>query len=222
MTERDFIEIKRWINPKAYQTEFERLGDAFVQGQYIRRETDGSHTTITSYMAGFDPHNPAEAKIPRAFLIAAAGSGQRPAFSPLVFTENDGFMFTHFGFMGQTASMPDIPDQETYPQTHRAELIKLASSFAQEHTIWQTSNDLGRPATVYTRTIDPGNRDDIALVVQFQMRAAAAGIHEIAAPRAGRTADGYHIRTQFAYEGTPLDVSGPWPGPGPGAPSRAR
>jgi hypothetical protein len=72
------------LDREVHKARFEELAQLFDQGEFARRNEDGSVTRVVSYERYVDPLDKADMTALTDFRLNAAAAGIREAFSPLI------------------------------------------------------------------------------------------------------------------------------------------
>src|SRR3954452_2923436 len=80
---------------------------------------------------------------------------------------------------GEVSSPPVVP---LSPEQHQARFAELAGAFRRGEFACQTEDGSVRNVVSYECHIDPLDKGDLALLSEFRLRAAAAGLREAFSP----------------------------------------
>src|SRR3954453_14755493 len=100
---------------------------------------------------------------------------------------------------GEVSSPPVVP---LSPEQHQSRFDELSGAFRQGEFARQNEDGSVTTVVSYERYIDPLDRGDLALLSEFRLRAAAAGLREafspLVLPTAGAVRPGEGVAVSFA------------------------
>jgi hypothetical protein len=82
----------------------------------------------------------------------------------------------------QDGRVADVPASPVSPEAHKARFDELAGAFTRGELARQNEDGSTTTVVSYEKYIDPLNRQDLTLLSEFRLRAAAAGLREAFSP----------------------------------------